>query len=408
MMRISTQQVFLHNIDNLSKASSDVFNTQQQLSTGKRVLQPSDDPLASAQIQKFNKEIARTEQFTSNIDVSRRRLELEENTINQVNNLSIRLRELTIQGKNGVLSDGDRRAVASEVGEIVKSLDGLMNTKDVQGEYLFSGNKGFTKPYTLDATTGRYEFNGDDGQRFIQVGPENKVASTDSGFDIFEKIGKVSGYVIPQLEQPGNQISTVSVEDADVFDAFSLSRGALNISFDVDNMEYTITDSAIPPQTIASAVSFAEGDVIDVAEAGVQLTIGKMSGDATAILDASSQHNILNTAMDLENELLNSDFSTTEGKADFNEKMDLILENLLNIEEQNIGSRASIGGRINTLDQQQLVNEDYALFTKEALSSFEDLDFNEAISRFQLQETILQASYASFAKVQDLSLFNYI
>ena len=405
-MRISTQQVFLNNIDNLSKASSDIFYTQQQLSTGKRVLQPSDDPVASAQIQKFNKEIARTEQFSDNIDVSQRRLELEENTINQVNNLSIRLRELTIQGKNGVLNDSDRRAIASEVGEIVKSLDGLMNTKDVQGEYLFSGNKGFTKPYTIDASTGRYVFNGDDGQRFIQVGPENQVASTDSGFDIFEKVAKVSGYVLPDLTQTANQINNVDVVDADVFDAFTLSRGAINISFDSGASEYTITDSATPPQTVAGPVSYTEGDVISVA--GVDLTIGPVTADSVVTLDAFSQHNILNTAQDLEAQLRTADLSTADGQAAFNERMDLILENLSGIEEQNIGTRASIGGRLNTLEQQLLVNEDYALFTKEALSSFEDLDFNEAISRFQLQETVLQASYASFAKVQDLSLFNYI
>ncbi|MGB0204119.1 MAG: flagellar hook-associated protein 3, partial [Neptuniibacter sp.] len=84
-MRISTQQVFISNVDNISKTNSDLFRTQQQLSTGKNVLQPSDDPLASAQIQKFKKEVARTEQFAGNIDVAQRRLSLEEETIEQVN-----------------------------------------------------------------------------------------------------------------------------------------------------------------------------------------------------------------------------------------------------------------------------------------------------------------------------------
>lgn len=405
-MRISTQQVFLNNIDNLSKASSDIFQTQQQLSTGKRVLQPSDDPLASAQIQKFKKEIARTDQFNSNIEVSQRRLELEEITINEINNLSIRLRELTIQGKNGVLSDADRKAVASEVSEIVKSLDSLMNTKDVQGEYLFSGHKGFTKPYTVDARTGRYVFNGDDGQRFIQVGPENKTASTDSGFDIFEKVPKVQDYVLPDLNQSRNEITNVDVTDADQFDTFTQTRGAINISFDSGSMEYTLTDSATPAATIAGPVSFTAGDTISVA--GGDLTIGNITADSTVTLDAFSQHNILNTALDLEKTLRTSDLSTSAGREAFNERMDFILENLSGIEEKNVGARAAIGGRLNALEQQLLVNEDYELFTREALSSFEDLDFNEAISRFELQETVLQASYASFAKVQDLSLFNYL
>ncbi|EAR63095.1 flagellar hook-associated protein FlgL [Neptuniibacter caesariensis] len=414
-MRISTQQVFLNNIDNISKTSADVFKTQQQLSTGKKVLQPSDDPLASAQIQKFKKEIARTEQYNSNIEVSERRLQLEENTIEQINNQSIRLRELTIQGKTGTLNDTDRAAIASEVDQIIKSLDGLMNTKDVQGEFLFSGNKGFTEPYTIDPRTGRYVFNGDDGQRFLQVGPETKVASTDSGFDIFETVPKVSGYVIADINQTSQQIASNEIKDADAFDAFTVERGALQITFNDGAGTFSVTDSQTPPQPVSSDdtppvvltnVAFNDGDVIKVA--GTELTVGNITADSTITVDAISQHNILNTALDLKAELENADFTTQEGKDKFNERMDHILENLSGIEELNVGTRANIGGRLNTLEQQMSVNTDYELFTTESLSAFEDLDYNEAISQFQLQQTVLQAAYSSFARVQDLNLFNFL
>lgn len=414
-MRISTQQVFLSNIDNLNRGTSELFKTQQQLSTGKRVLQPSDDPLASAQIQKFKKEIARTEQFTGNIEVAQRRLSLEENTIEQINNQSIRLRELTIQGKNGVLSDGDRSAIASEVGEILKSLEGLMNTKDVQGEYLFSGNKGFTQPYTFNASNGRYEFNGDDGQRYLQVGPETKVAATDSGFEIFEKVAIVPGYVEADLTQTVSVVSNIDIDngDAEAFGAYMGANGPLTMTVDGAGL-LTVTDKNGQPVTAEDpAVALTGYDLSTnpnaptIKIAGVELDVSAANA-GTATLDVFDQHNILNTALDLKEALETSDFSTEEGKDLFNSKMDNILDNLSGIEEENIAARASIGGRINTLDQQALVNEDFKLFTKEALSSFEDLDYNEAISKFALQETALEASYASFATVQDLSLFNYI
>jgi len=112
--------------------------------------------------------------------------------------------------------------------------------------------------------------------------------------------------------------------------------------------------------------------------------------------------------MDLKDLLETGDFTTESGKELFNTKMDQILTNLSGIEELNIAARTSIGGRINTLEQQLLVNEDYILFTEEARSSFEDMDYNEAISIFTLQETALEASYASFAAIKDLSLFNYL
>lgn len=410
-MRISTQQVFLSNIDNLNKSSADLFKSQQQLATGKRVLQPSDDPLASAQIQKFKKEIARTEQFSGNIEVAERRLELEEITIEQINNQSIRLRELTIQGKNGTLSDTDRQVIASEVDEIIKSLDSLMNTKDVQGEFLFAGNKGFTQPYTL-GPSGRYEFNGDDGQRFLQVGPENKVASTDSGFEIFEKVPPVPGYLIENVTQTTNTIGEVDIQggNAETFGEYMAANGPLSITVNAGNLEITDKNGDfVTPDDPAVVMdgTYALGGTSTVRIAGVDIEINA-ANPGTAELDVFDQHNILNTALDLKEALNTADFSTSKGKDEFLERMDHILENLAGIEEKNIASRASIGGRLNALEQQDLVNEDYKLFTEEALSSFEDLDYNEAISRFALQETALQASYASFAKVQDLSLFNYI
>ncbi|MDO6515437.1 flagellar hook-associated protein FlgL [Neptuniibacter sp. 2_MG-2023] len=412
-MRISTQQIFLSNIDNLNSSSAALFKTQQQLSTGKRVLQPSDDPLASAQIQKFKKEIARTEQFSANIEVADRRLSLEETTIEQINNLSIRLKELTIQGKNGVLSDGDRSSIASEVGEIVKSLSSLMNTKDVQGEYLFAGNKGFTEPYTYNESNGRYEFNGDDGQRYLQVGPENKVASTDSGFDIFETVPMVPGYIEADLTQTVSMVSNIDIDggDAEAFGEYMAAHGPLTMTVDAAGL-LTVTDKNGQVVTADDpAVPLQNQPINPTAPtftiAGVELDVSG-ANEGTATLDVFDQHNILNTAMDLKEQLDTADLTTESGKELFNTKMDQILTNLSGIEELNIAARTSIGGRINTLEQQLLVNEDYILFTEEARSSFEDMDYNEAISIFTLQETALEASYASFAAIKDLSLFNYL
>lgn len=413
-MRISTQQVFINNVDSISKTNSELFKTQQQLSTGKNVLQPSDDPLASAQIQKFKKEIARTEQFAGNIEVAQRRLSLEEETIEQVNNLSIRLRELAIQGKNGTLSTVDRQAVAAEVNEIIKSLDSLMNTKDVQGEFLFAGNKGFTKPYTYDVSSGRYVFNGDDGQRFLQVGSENKVASTDSGFDIFEKVPLVSGYIQEDLTQTVPVIADIDISggDAEAFGSYMAANGPL--TFDVTGGLLTVTDkngqfvTADNPAVALNGYDLStnpNAPVIQIAGVDIEVNAGN---DGTATLDVFDQHNILNTAVDLRDALENYSGASGDEREQFNQQMDYILENLQGIEERNVAARASIGGRLNALEQQDLVNEDYKLFTQEALSSFEDLDYNEAISRFQLQQTALQAAYSSFASVQELSLFNYI
>ena len=77
-MRISTAQIFSRSTDNINSANSSLVKTQQQLSTGQRILQPSDDPVATAQLIKLDQEVSKTEKYQDNILVSRRRLSLEE------------------------------------------------------------------------------------------------------------------------------------------------------------------------------------------------------------------------------------------------------------------------------------------------------------------------------------------
>ncbi|MGZ4994266.1 MAG: flagellin, partial [Methylobacter sp.] len=71
-------------------------------------------------------------------------------------------------------------------------------------------------------------------------------------------------------------------------------------------------------------------------------------------------------------------------------------------------ARTSVGIRLNVLDDQESQNEKFVLDTKQTLSETQDLDYAEAISRFQLQSTALQAAQQTFAKVKGLSLFNYL
>lgn len=429
-MRISTNQVFLNNINNLSNANSALFKTQQQIATGKKVLQPSDDPLASAQIIKLKKEVARTDQFQGNIDVSNRRLALEEITLNQLFTEGVRLKELTIQAGDGVLTKSDQAALATEVDEIIQQMLGLMNTKDVQGEYIFSGFKGETRTYEYDEASQQYQYQGDSGQRYIQIGPDNKIASTDAGQKLFEQ---VAGVVMPVAGATTDGINPVTpdliaatyVKDFKAFDSavasgtapFSVSveeDGSGNYLLKVtgDDGEDVFSADEPPVNLTQDGVAVAAGDRLQFG--GVEIKVGNLpaSGSNTTytqqINGERERENILNVALELRNGLNNVDYTTEDGKAALDQLIGKTLTALEGTQDVNIRARGSIGARMNALEQQEMVNEDYQLFTKQALSSFEDLDYNEALSNFALQQATLQAAYSSFSQISGLSLFNYI
>lgn len=414
-MRISTSQIFMSNLDNISRNNADLFKTQQQLSTGKNVLQPSDDPLAAAQIIKLKKEIARNDQFQGNIDVSTRRLEQEEIALEQLNNINIRLREITIQAGSEVLAAADRKSLAAEVDEMTQQMLGLMNTKDVQGEYLFSGFQGDTAAYAYDETTERYVFQGDSGQRLIQVGPDNRIASTDSGQKLFEQIqGPDQLYV---SNNPEGVLNGVSLLNRDKLEEVLEDK--------VMPLSITVQDTSTTPPTVL--VEDADGTVLfdnsaDPTdpqnqlgnELGFSLGINPSvppapTGPYSAEIDLRSEKtNPLNMAMQLQAGLEDFDLTDPEQKEAFRTMIADTLDMLTQAEESNIQARTSLGSRINALEQQETVNTDYQLFTKETLSSFEDLDYAEAISRFSLQQNVLQAAYQSFTQIKEMTLFNYI
>ncbi len=413
-MRISTAQVFLSNLDNLARTNNDLFKTQQQLSTGKKVLQPSDDPLAAAQIIKLKKEVARNDQFQGNIDVSRRRLELEEISLDQINNINIRLREISIQAGNGVLSAADRESLATEVDEMTQQMLGLMNTKDAQGEYLFAGFKGDSPAYAYDEDSRQYEYQGDSGQRYIQIGPDNRIASTDSGQKLFEQIEGPEQAVVSN--NPDGVLLATEITDDALFEQALGENAAMPLSIAVD-----VAGNATPPATISLTVNDAgtppksfTGTAADLETTwGIRVDLNAdtidTDGNYTAEVDMRAEKtNPLNVALNLSEGLRNLDLSDPEQKEKFGTLIADTLDTLKQAEESNIRARTSLGARINALDQQESVNIDYQLFTKQALSSFEDLDYAEGLSRFALQQTVLQAAYQSFSQIKDMSLFNYI
>jgi len=300
-MRVSTAQLQLRGTNAMLERQSELSKTQMQLSTGKRILTPGDDPVGTTQILPLNETISKNKQYTTNGESAQTRLALEDSTLGQASNIITRVSELAIQGNNGSLNATDRTIIAQEVRQLQASLMALANTADSSGEYIFAGHNVKTTPFT-ESPAGTFNYTGDQGQRQVQLGTSQQVSMGNPGDEVFMNIPYSGG---------GTQNVFQTIEDL--------------------------------------ATNF---------EANVQ--------DTTALTD-------INAALD----------------------------NFLSV-------RATVGARLNTIDNQRLVNEELVLQSESTLSSIEDLDYAEAISRLNLQLVALQASQQSYSKIQSLSLFNYL
>lgn len=287
-MRISTSQIY--NIANIGMrdAQVSVDKTQAQISSGKRVLSPSDDPVAATGILMLNQELARTSQFSKNIDTANNNLALEDTTLQSVVSLIQRLKELAVNaGNTAVLTSSDYKAIASEVDSRLEELMNLQNTRNASGQYIFSGYQSETQPFVNNGG-GNYTYHGDDGQLRIQASTTVTVAVSDSGKNVFMDIPSSHNTFVTSASEfnkanPPAVISVGDVYDQAMFD--SLFPEDMLVTFNANGAvnppspNYTVTERSTGKVLIDKRV-YVSGDDIKVNGAAFAISGLPFSGVA--------------------------------------------------------------------------------------------------------------------------------
>ncbi len=267
VMRISSIQAFNNGVNGLGRNYSNVIRTQEQISSGNRILTPADDPVASVRLLQLEQQQAILGQYKENLTAAKNSLTQEETTITSVVNVLQRIRELAVQAGGGALSGNDRRSIAKELGEREGELLNLMNSRNARGEYLFSGFLGKTEPF-LRNPDGTYSYQGDEGQRSLQVAGSSNVAINDNGKRLFEDVANanriinglgVNNAALPTPPLPATTIPALPAADQRVF----ISPGLVQ-----DNQAFNSNFRAGEPYSLAF-VSGTEFRIYDSAGADV-------------------------------------------------------------------------------------------------------------------------------------------
>ncbi len=185
-MRISSSWAHQTAVNSMLNQQASLQQIQQQLSSGKKLLTPSDDPMAAARIIDLNQNIKQNEQYQSNINTARDRLSQQESILQSATDVLQKINELGIQGLNDTNSPSDRASIAGEMEELNKQLLSIANTKSPSGEYLFSGFKSTTQPFSKNTgNTGTYSYAGDINSRSIQIDTNRQITDGDPGSQVF-------------------------------------------------------------------------------------------------------------------------------------------------------------------------------------------------------------------------------
>lgn len=410
MIRISSQQIFSGGINRLQELNTSLNNTQQQISTGQRVNKPSDDPVAAARILKLDQELSRVETYQRNVDLADNRLKQEENALSSSIDVIQRIRELTVQAGNGSLSANDRRSISSELEERLGQLANIANTRDASGEYIFSGFQGSVKAFEQDPS-GSWVYQGDEGQRVLEIDDGVTVPISDNGKDIFVRVPAAITGEHSTVSTPGASISGVKlVNEADLAAAYPNSFPD-DITVEVVDVgapnppELRAFDSQGNPLSVDPLV-YESGEPFTVA--GVEATITDAvpgAGDVFT-LKINEKQSVFGTIENLISGLNNIDKSSPDGQAQYDDLIANSLINLDNAQESIILKQTELGGRMNAVESTKSFLEDSSVYSNEIRSQLQDVDYAEAISTLSFQSFVLQAAQQSFAQVSQLSLFD--
>ena len=404
-MRISTKSLYESGMARMSELQSGLVKTQQQIATGRRILTPSDDPVAAARALEVTQHQEINTQFGLNRQDAKASLSQEEGILQSVTSLLQDAKTLVVSAGNGSLDDQQRKFIATELSGRLDELIGLANTRDGNGNFFFSGYQTSTQPFTATPAGGA-QYQGDQGQRMLQVGSTRQLAMSDTGDAVFQQIRAGNG-VFTTVPEAGNTgtgiISSGSAPGTGAIGAqYQIVFGGGGTTYSVFDITADPT-MAGPPLVQDAAYSSGQG----ISFNGIQVEIsGKpLDNDKFTIAPGTNQ-SMFKTISDVIS-VLNAPTSGN-GKTTLANGLGAANQNLDNAIDHVLTMRASIGTRLKEIDSLDSAGEERNIQYAQTLADLQDVDYVKAITELTQTQTTLEAAQKSFTKISGLSLFNYL
>jgi flagellar hook-associated protein 3 FlgL len=400
-MRISTAQFHNRALDGMLTQQANLSKTQSQVASGKRIENPSDDPIGAVHILELQRAKAESNQFARNSDVATARLNTEELALGDTTLLLQRVRELVIQVNNPANDDSARKALASELTARTQELLDIANRRDASGEYLFSGYATTTQPFARSGSAVAYA--GDQGNRLIQTGPTQRVVDGHSGYEVFQNIQQGNGTFVTGVNNANTGSGVITT--GSVVTPASWVPETYTITFTAPDT-YQITNSAATVIVAPVAGNYVSGN--GIAFNGVQVSVSGAPAAGDTFTVAQSQKEDIFTTLDKIVAAVQTANDSSMSRAQLASKVNVALEQLDRSDSHLQTVRSEIGSRLSLLDSTQASRADFDLELERNLSNLQDIDYAEAISRMNRQYIGLQAAQQSYATLAQMSLFNYL
>jgi flagellar hook-associated protein 3 FlgL len=268
-MRVTQGMLASNSLRNLSNSYTQMGKYQDQLSTGKKITKPSDDPVVAMKGMFYRSNLTEVEQYKRNLSEAYLWMENSESGVEQVNNSLQRVRELTVQGMNGTLSVTDKQAIAREIEQIKKDIASVANTQ-VAGRYIFNGTNTSVAPVS-DSGTGAPQASLNTNNYSIEVSRSVSLKTNINPENVFgQKLFDTLQSIQESLDGMGTGDFNTLLGDLDKqMDILSAERSELGARYN----RLEMVESRIDQQEVVANRILSDNEDADIERVITDLTI---------------------------------------------------------------------------------------------------------------------------------------
>ncbi len=401
-MRVATANMYNSTIATLQRRQQELQQTQIQLSTGKKVANASDDPTGAARIERALASIGRVDANQRALESSRASMTLAESALGDATEILQQIRETLIAAGNASYGDSERKGLGEKIAGLRGQLLSIANRPDGSGGYVFSGQGASAPPFLDEA--GGVRFNGVPGS--LATGNLDDFALTIDGRQAFEQARSGNGtFVTAPLTNALTGLPPKSwIDPGRVTDPAAVTGNEYSVEINGTSGLAAATITNVTTGAVIGPLPYEPGKALGFDGIVININGPVQDGDRFSIKPAAADLNIFKVldkaAEDLKTPL-RSGIEVQQSNAIALRDLDQAFGNFQSV-------RASVGEKLNSMDNTETRLSGLKLYNQTERSAAEDLDMTEAISRFQIQQTSYDAALRSYAAVQRLNLFQYL
>ncbi|MDR1855187.1 MAG: flagellar hook-associated protein FlgL [Azoarcus sp.] len=394
-MRISTNMIYDRNVSTMQTLWTNLLHANSEVSTGRRVLTPADDPVAAARALDVTRSQSINTQFKTNQDYAGDGLKLLENKLAGVGDILQYVRSSAMQAGDGILTQTELDFIATDMRSQYDSMVALANTQDARGDFLFSGYRSDVMPF--QGGFGNVQYMGDQGSRTMQVSATRFMPVSVAGSDVFDNTRRLDG-AVNAWNSAGDSVPVsynATMTAADMGRRYEVTFNGT----DYDVVEHVLGGTTT---TVAGSPFAASGTPPTISFNGIDMDVTNFTTSGETFEVFASSKNVF------QNLELFIDTLEHPGASGVISGVKFAIDNVDAALDTSLRVRAQVGSQLVELEQLNTLSTDMDTQYATTLSRLQDCDYAEAISRLTQLQTNLQAAQLSFMKVSGLSLFNYL